>query len=218
MVGRLEFVSQPPEFRFLTIDGDGVELGDGWIMSPAEIERIRALAGRKVIAASSRWSNDDSRFGITTTSKLACIGAAEDAQWSHLASACQALQRDEGWRSNARSLERGEWRREVVSRWRHGSENELLAELRRIVRDTDPVELAKDVTGWFADTLGADLQALELRAVATDYGEPYAWSIVRHCLRMPQVKPDRVLESPEAWARRMWISVRMQELSAPAVR
>jgi hypothetical protein len=199
-----------------------VRIGDGWQLAQSEVDRLRRLDGREVIAAIS-WSKfNDTQLGVVCTSEEVCLGPVSDRDWSAPADAFLGLTQNPQWRREAVRGETGEWNRLVGDVWRKGNEEAIRANVAAVCDAQTGILMARDIAGWYARTLEVDFDAIPSTFLVAGHDRgtvtevrALAAVVLKSALGIRRTKPWNQSDS-EAMARRLWIMTRMAELSGSA--
>ncbi|MBI5850675.1 MAG: hypothetical protein HZB39_06495 [Planctomycetes bacterium] len=154
--GQLQVVKSYPDIANIKIGGVSVYVGGDGLEVPRDMEeQLRRLQGLDVMAGVH-----DARFPFGPVQVVMCLNwklaLSEPPKYSEIVARREALLADEGWRGRACDLETGLWEGFLakVMTPHDESGNVLLA---RFLESASPRDIARDVTGWWARTIGQDM-------------------------------------------------------------
>ncbi|HEX6812344.1 MAG TPA: hypothetical protein VF384_12020 [Planctomycetota bacterium] len=218
LTGKLKIIAADwasKDFR-VGIGGKEAGLANGYLMSESELQRIRQLSGKDVIAGVIRSARGT--WWVVCTHEAHCIGPRDDWQWEAPAAAFRMLNEDPEWATKALEAENGRWNDAVGRFLDEGDRLPALATLPEASTWETRLTWAADIAGWYVRTLDTVLPDVPHGTVDGEHPQAnrlklrlQAFGIHRQCLDVPLIKPFKnpPLDEPEEVAKSLWMMTRM---------
>lgn len=155
LVGELRVASD----HFLSVDHWAVAVGGNGIgVSAAEVDRVRALHGLRVVVGVWDSMSTDLPFVVASTRDVLCVGLEQDLQ--HCVATLEKVQNESCWLRRAMAMEQGRWAAFAQTVGANGDDSkrrDITGDINGLIAEVGIQGVLRDIAGWYARTAAKDL-------------------------------------------------------------